>query len=136
MKGAAPLLYLPLSVEGRCHLRDQLQPFAPASIRTIRPAPSTGLRRRCSRCTGFVGVKRPTDGDHTVPGAVWLEVVGVCDGIGLHEGTEVGHGHSCAIRIHAKDGVVGPGQPVRAADANLQPVEGTVDELDVNYTAY
>ena len=84
---------------------------------------------------GFVGVKRAADRDHAVPGAVRLEVadVGIGDGVRFQEGAEVGHGSNRAVCIHAKEGVVGPEEPVRAAGAGLHPVEGPVDELDVSH---
>src|SRR5260370_10570569 len=37
-----PALHLPLSMEGRCRLRDQVQSLALVLIRTICPAPGTG----------------------------------------------------------------------------------------------
>ncbi len=86
---------------------------------------------------GFVGVKRAADRDHAVPGAVRLEVadVGIGDGVGFQEGAEVGHRGGRAVCIHAKEGVVGPQEPVLASGSGLHPVEGPVDELDVSHSA-
>src|SRR5437868_12032503 len=77
------------------------------------------------------------DLDHAVPGAVRLEVIQawIRDGVSLDEGAEVGKVRSRAICIDAKDGVIGPSQPVRATGTSLHPIEDAIDELDVRYPA-